>query len=330
MSPPNNPQNQQNFPTLEDFRKTRALLSPMVHQTPVWKWVRENRLNEPAEVYLKLELFQKTGTFKVRGALNSLAQLSPDQLKPGVTTFSGGNHAIALSYAAQKFGASAKVVMPKSSNLTRKQLAQKYGAEVVLAQNIHEAFTLVKKIEQKEGRAFIHPFEGPSISFATGTIGLELCEQISNLDAVVVPIGGGGLCSGIATAVKLLQPSCKIYGIEPQGANSMQLSLRRGAPVQLKKVETIADSLGSPSTAPYSFSLCRKYVDRVVIVNDEDMKNAMRVLFSEMKLAVEPAGAASTAGLLGPLKNQFKGQTVALIISGSNMDNLTYSRWLLP
>ena len=321
----------QPFPTLQTIRETRDRLRPLIRETPIWKWERNLLPKEAAakgEVFLKLELFQKTGTFKVRGALNSLVHLTLDELKRGVTTFSGGNHAIAVAYAAQVFGTSAKVVMPRSANPARRSLAAQYGAEVILVPDVHAAFEKVKDIEVQEKRVFIHPFEGPWISNATGTIGLELMEQIPNLDAVVVPIGGGGLCSGISAAVKQINPLCEIFGVEPEGASSMQLSFTHGEPMKLAHVNTIADSLGPPSSAHYSFELCQKYVSEIVIVKDAELIEAMKILFSEMKLAVESAAAASTAALLGPLRERLKNKRVALLICGSNIDASSYCKLL--
>ncbi len=212
----------------------------MIRKTPVWHWIRDDEKNpneRAAAVFLKLELFQNTGTFKARGALNSIAQLRPEELKAGVTAFSGGNHAIAVAYASKVFGTSAKVVMPSTANPARKELARFYGAEVVLVPNVHEAVIKVKQIEEEEGRIFIHPFDGPKISMATGTIGLELFEQVPDLDAVIVPIGGGGLCSGIAAVVKQLNPRCQVYGVEPEGANSMYLSFKQGIRFLLASID---------------------------------------------------------------------------------------------
>jgi threonine dehydratase len=323
--------NKRQYPhlSIEEVKATSERLSPMIRKTPVWQWIREDKRNPndaATEVFLKLELFQKTGTFKARGALNSIGQLTPEELKKGVTTFSGGNHAVAIAYASRVFGTSAKVVMPSTANPARRDLARYYGADVILVPSVHEAVTKVKQIEEEEGRIFIHPFDGPQISLATGTIGLELLEQVPGLEAIVIPIGGGGLCSGIAAVAKQLNPRCQVYGVEPEGASSMYLSIQQGTPAKLEKVQTIADSLGAPSAMPYSFDLCRKYVDDVVLVKDNEMVDAMRILYDEMKLAVEPAAAAATAALFGPLKERLTKKRVALVVCGSNIDIGTYSK----
>ncbi|MEM7111767.1 MAG: threonine/serine dehydratase [Chloroflexota bacterium] len=309
-------------PTVEAIRATRTQIAPYIVETPVWQW-RGREIGEivgaETEVFLKLELFQKTGTFKPRGALSRMLHLSDEELGRGVTAVSAGNHAIAVSYAARILGTTAKVVMPKYANPIRIDISRAYGATVELMDTVHEAFARVKQIEEEEGRTFVHPFEGEQTVLGTATVGLELAESVANLDAVVIPIGGGGLCAGIATAVKLLQPNCTIYGVEPTGADSMSRSFASGQPEAIEAVRTIADSLGAPFAMPYSFGLCQKYVDEIVLVSDDELRQGMRTLFHGMKLAVEPAGAATTAALCGPLLEKCRGKRVGLIICGANI-----------
>jgi threonine dehydratase len=281
------------------------------------------------DVVLKLELFQLTGTFKARGALLNMLTLNATQLSRGVTAISAGNHAVAVAFAAASLGVSAKVVMIASANPLRVSLCRDYGAEVVFAPDAHAGFELVRQIEAREQRALIHPFEGRTTALATATIGLELCEQIADLDAVIIPIGGGGLCAGIASAVKLLAPCCQVFGVEPVGADSMHRSFAAGEPRPIERVATIADSLGAPYALPISFALCRRNVDRLVLVTDDEMRSAMRFLLRNAKLAVEPAGAAATAALRGPLRQQLRGKRVALIVCGSNIDAATFARLIM-
>lgn len=179
-----------------------------------------------------------------------------------------------------------------------------------------------------EGRFFVHPFEGYRTALGTATLGLEFCEQIPDLDAVVVPIGGGGLCAGVSMALKLLRPRCLVFGVEPVGADSMHRSFAAGSPQAIEKVETIADSLGAPYAAPYTFELCRRNVDELVLVDDDAMRSAMLLLFRAAKLAVEPASAAPLAALCGPLRDRLSGKRVGLIVSGANIDRETFSRHL--
>jgi threonine dehydratase len=233
---------------------------------------------------------------------------------------SAGNHAIATAYGAQVLGTSAKVVMPKTANPLRVKLATDLGAEIELAESPFEAFRRVREIEADEGRTFVHPFDGPLIMQGAGTTGLEITQQVEELDAMIVPIGGGGLCGSMAAAMKQVWPNIKIYGVEPEGANSTFLSLQAGKPVPLQSISTIADSLAPPNTEPYAFSVCQRFVDEVVLISDLQMRQAMGHLFYGMKLAVEPAGAASTAALLGPLKERLQGQRVGIIVCGANID----------
>lgn len=309
------------IPTLDEIRQTRALIDRHVLTTPIHTW-RGREIGVAlgsTEVVLKLELFQHTGSFKARGAVAVMLNLSKEQLARGVVSISAGNHAIATAYAAQAVGTTAKVVMAKNANAARVARAKAYGAEVVVAENVVEGFELVKRIEAEDGRTFVHPFEGPWTSKGTGTLGLEFSDQAGPLDAVIVPIGGGGLASGVSTAIKLAQPHCKVYGVEPEGADVMSRSFASGKPERMEKTSTIADSLAPPFTTPLAFELCRRHIDEIVLLDDQALRRAMALLFREMKLAVEPAGAAATAALLGPLKERLQGKRVGLIVCGANI-----------
>jgi threonine dehydratase len=318
-------------PTLAEIRAARALLGDLVFTTPVREWddaALARRIGKGTRVFLKEELFQRTGTFKARGALAVMLELDDEARARGVTAVSAGNHAIAVAYAAQVLGSTAKVVMPKTANPFRVAKCRELGAEVELVEDVHRAFERVKEIEAKEGRTFVHPFEGPRTALGTATLGLELVEQVPDLDAVVVPIGGGGLCAGVAAAVKQARPQCRVYGVEPEGADSMHRSFAAGSPQPIEAVRTIADSLGAPHAAPYSFALNRRYVDELVLVSDDALRRAMLLLFSSAKLAVEPAGAAATAALCGPLRERLTGKRVALVVCGANIDAATFARHL--
>lgn len=316
-------------PTLTEIRAARDRLRDFVVETPVWRWGNReitDAIGTETQVLLKLELFQHTGTFKPRGALTVMLDLDPTALARGVTAVSAGNHAIAVGYAARLLGTTAKVVMPRSANPARVAACRAYGAEVELVESAHVAFERVRQIEAEEGRTFVHPFEGPLTARGTATLGLELLTQVPDLDAVIVPIGGGGLCAGVATAVKLLAPRCQVFGVEPEGADTMRRSFASGKPEAIDAIRTVADSLGAPHAAPYSFALCRRYVDDLVLVSDDDLREAMRLLFRGMKLAVEPAGAAATAALCGPLRERLRGRRVGLIVCGTNIDVATFAR----
>jgi threonine dehydratase len=317
------------FPSIADIRAARERLGDRVRETPTWQW-RSDAIERAAgagtQAFLKLELLQYTGTFKARGALLNALALTDEQKQRGVTAVSAGNHAIAVAFAARSVGTTAKVVMPKTANPARVALCRAYGAQVVLTDDVYAAFAEVERIRQDEGRTFIHPFEGALTVLGTATVGIELCTQVENLDAVIVPIGGGGLIAGVACAVKQMQPRCKVYGVEPEGADSMSQSFRTGSPQKLERVATIADSLAAPYALPYSFGVARRFVDEIVTIPDEAMQHAMGLLFADMKLAVEPAGAAATAALCGPLRRTLDGKRVGLIVCGTNIDLATFTR----
>ncbi len=311
------------YPTLKEIEAARERLRPHIVETPTQPWPDSawaKTHGAGTEVYVKLELLQVTGTFKPRGALNNMLHLTPDELKRGVTAVSAGNHAIATAYAAQVLGSTAKVVMPKNANPLRMARARELGADIVLADNPHDAFAKVEAIERTEGRRFIHPFEGPRTLAGTATAGLEMTRQAPRLDCMVLPIGGGGLCGGFSSALTQVWPGIKIYGVEPDGAACMSESFRAGKPVTLSRIDTIADSLAPPRAEPYTYAVCRRFVEDIVRVSDAELKAAMRHLFHGMKLAVEPAGAAAAAGLLGPLKERVRGKKVGLIACGANID----------
>jgi threonine dehydratase len=318
-------------PTLEKIRATRARLGDLIVETPVRLWrdrAVDRVLGAETTVVLKEELFQRAGSFKPRGALAVMLDLSPAALARGVTTVSAGNHAMAVAYAAGVLGTTAKVVMPRTANPFRVQASRDLGAEVELVDDVHQAFARVRQVEAEEGRAFVHPFEGPLTALGTATLGLELLEQAPDLEAVIVPIGGGGLCAGVAAAVKLARPSCRVFGVEPEGADTMHRSFAAGSPQAIEKVRTIADSLGAPHAAPYSFDLCRRHVDDLVRVDDDALRRAMLLLFASAKLAVEPAGAAATAALCGPLRGRLRGRRVGVVVCGANIDPATFAEHL--
>jgi len=314
-------------PKIEEIRALRDRLTEQTLRTPIARCAAiEDRLGNGTQVLAKLEFLQRTGTFKARGALATLQSLSAEEHKIGVTAVSAGNHAIATAFAAQATGTTAKVVMTGSANPSRVAACQSYGAEIVIADDVHQAFDLAQEIQDQEGRFFVHPFEGVSVALGTGTVGLEICEQVDAFDAIVIPVGGGGLIGGISNAVKQLRPDVEVIGVEPEGADSMHRSFASGEPESIDKVTTIADSLGAPFAMPYSFELARRNVDRLVMVDDTAIRKAMGFLFQSMKIAVEPACATSTAALLGPLRESLRGKRVVLVMCGSNIDWATFSQ----
>lgn len=285
-------------------------------------------LGRDTELFLKLELMQRSGSFKVRAAFLNMLSLSPIQRDEGVVAASAGNHAVAVAYVAKVLGCTAKLVIFGEPNERRRRLCAHYGAEIVVANSPADAFDRVESIAATEGRTPIPPFEGLGVALGTATIGLELSRQVPRLDAVIVPVGGGGLAGGLSTAVKAHWPECDVYGVEPFGAPTLQRSLVVGRPQTLDRIETIADSLGAPRAMPFSFELCRRNIKSIELVQDSDLKSAMRLLAEDFKLAVEPAGAAAMAGLMGTLGEKLRGARIALIISGSNIDAVSFVRLL--
>jgi threonine dehydratase len=316
------------YPDIEQIRGARRRLGDLVRETPVWRWQALDLaaiLGAETEVFLKLELFQHTGSFKPRGALTVMLDLDAAARRQGVTAVSAGNHAIAVAFSAQLLGTTAKVVMPKTANPFRVARCRAYGAEVELVDDVQQAFARVQQIQAEDGRIFVHPFEGPLTALGTATVGLEFATQAPDLDAVIIPIGGGGLCAGMACAFKQLQPACQVIGVEPVGADTMHRSFQAGSPQAIDRVRTIADSLGAPYALPYSFAMCRTFVDELVLIDDPAMQRAMGLLYNSMKLAVEPAGAAATAALCGPLRDLLRGKRVGVIVCGANIDLGTFA-----
>ena len=325
------------IPSVEAIRANRARLGDLVVTTPVRELVDDvlaDAIGNSTTVWLKEELFQRTGSFKPRGALTVMLDLNAEALARGVTGVSAGNHAISLGYSARKLGTTAHVVMPKTANAYRVQVCRELGATVELVENVHLAFERVREIEASEGRTFVHPYEGPKTALGTATVGLEFIDQVraagSALDAVIVAAGGGGLSGGVACAVKQMSPDTRVYVVEPVGADSMRRSFDTGEPQAIDAVRTIADSLGAPRCEPYSFALNRMFVDDVVLVTDDQLRAAMRLLFRSAKLVVEPAGAAALAALMYPLREALEGKRVGLIVCGANIDIASYTAHVAP
>lgn len=315
------------IPDAAAIQAQHARLGQWIRETPVLE-VDDFEPVAGTPLCFKFELLQVGGTFKPRGAFSNLLALDGEQRARGVTCVSAGNHAVAVAYAAMRLGISAKVVMIKTASPARVALCQRFGAEVLLADDGASAFGLVERIERDEGRCFVHPFNGYHTVLGTATLGCEWLRQAPGLDAVIVPIGGGGLMAGVATATKLLAPRCAVYGVEPVGADAMRRSFEHGGPVKMGPMHGIADSLMAPHTEQYSYELCRRHVDGLVTVDDDGLRAAMRLLFAQLKLAVEPACAAATAALIGPLRQTLAGKRVGVLLCGTNTDAATFTRHL--
>ncbi len=318
------------LPTLAQIEARYRDLEGQVLQTPTVQAASAKLSNVLGpDLFLKHELFQHTGTFKARGALSVISTLTDAQKAKGITAVSAGNHAIAASWAARKAGISAKVVMTKTANPLRIERSKAEGAEVILCDDIAAAFAEVQRLEKEEGRTFVHPFEGPHTTLGAAGVGLELMRDVKDLDAVIVSIGGGGLISGVAAAVKLINPDCKVYGVEPIGAASMSASRQANEPVKMDEINTIADSLAPPYSLPYSFALNQAFVDEVVTVSDDQICAGQALYQEELKLAVEPAAGATLAAALGPLRDKVAGKRHALIVCGANIDSATFAQQIV-
>jgi threonine dehydratase len=305
---------------LSKIRAARERIAGKLHVTPT---MSSRRIGDTAGVrlFLKCENLQKTGSFKPRGALNRLSQLDDTGRARGVVTVSAGNHAQALAWAAKSAGINAIVVMPTVASPAKVAACREYGAEVVLhgATGI-EAWGRAHELEHERNLTFVHPFDDELICAGAGTAGLELVEQVDNLDVVVIGIGGGGLISGMLVAIKETNPKIRVYGVEPTGASSMRQSLDAGHAVHLQSVKTIADGLAAPMAGEINYEIVRKYVDDVVLIEDDVIAAGVRELLLSAKLLAEPAGAAATAAIMTraiPLRD---GERVAAVVSGGNVD----------
>jgi threonine dehydratase len=301
---------------LEDLQRAQARIDGRVHLTPV---MSSTTVGDELGVrlHLKAELFQKTGSFKPRGVFNKLLSMDPGDRSRGLVSLSAGNHAAALAYGASSVGAKATIVMPANAMPSKVEATRRYGGEVVQTDGSLLATCLA--LQQERDLTLLHPFDDLAVMAGQGTVGLELVEQVPDADMVVVPVGGGGLISGIAAAVKLQHPSVRVVGVEPEGADAMSRSLEQGAPAHLDKVDTIADGLAPPFAGEHTFRHVQSFVDEMVRVADSEIIDAVRVLIKHCKLTAEPAGAAGLAALLAGKVSPPAGRTVVCVISGGNV-----------
>ena len=272
-----------------------------------------------AELFIKLELFQHTGSFKARGASLGIDWLGDEQRKRGVAGFSGGNFALALAWAAQQQRVPAKVVMSKTADPMRIEGCRNLGAEVVLVDGIAAALPMLDSIESEEGRTILHPFDDLNMAYGAATCGAEMIEDMPPLDLVVLPVGGGGLIAGMAAAIKQMSPATTVIGVEPEGADSLTRSFASGQPEELEAVNTIADSLGAPRAMAASMALARAHVDEMITIPDSLMAETMLLMRGTLNLVAEPACTASLGATLGPLRARCEGKRVGVLACGSNI-----------
>ena len=305
--------------TKDDILAARERIRSKVHLTPLLTSARLGQAAGGISLSLKCESLQRTGSFKARGAMNAMLQLTPAEKQKGVVTVSAGNHAQALAWAASQVGAECVTVMPAGASQTKVRATEAYGGKVELVSGERKrAFERAEEIAAG-GRVMVHPFEDPRVAAGQGTVGLELLEQAKDLKGVVIPIGGGGLISGIAVALKSANPAIRVIGVEPEGAPTMRASLDAGSPQNISP-KTVADGLAAPMVGAMNLEAVQRYVDDVVLVTDDEFLAAMRGLMTFAKLVVEPAGAAAVAALTTGKARFGSGDRVAAIISGGNVD----------
>ena len=307
---------------LEDFIKAKEKLSKVLLEThliysPIFSKESGNK------VFIKPENLQKTGSFKIRGAYNKISNLTVDEKKRGVIASSAGNHAQGVAYGAKESGIKAIIVMPKSTPLIKVESTKQYGAEVILHGDVYDdAYKKAKELEEKEGYVFVHPFNDEDVLDGQGTIALEILEELPETDIILVPIGGGGLISGIACAAKILKPEIKIIGVEPEGAASAYEAIKENKVVELKEANTIADGTAVKKIGDLNFEYIKKYVDEIITVSDYELMEAFLLLVEKHKIIAENSGILSVAATK---KIKEKDKKVVSVISGGNIDVLMIS-----
>jgi threonine dehydratase len=307
--------------TLKDIKDAQEKIRNYLKPSPLFKTeIFNHQLPPETNLYLKMESLNKTGSFKERGACYKLLSLTEDEKKKGVIAASAGNHAQGVAYFAGKLGINATIVMPETTPLIKVSSTKKYGANVVLKGiAFDEAFAEATRLQKEKELVFIHPFNDQKIMAGQGTIGLEILEQNPYIDTVVVPIGGGGLISGVSCAIKSVNPNIKIVGVEPENIPSMKTGIENKSPILVSPNSTLADGLNVRIVGEETFKVAQKYVDEFVTVSEDEIANAILVLLERGKFVCEGAGATGVAAILsGKIKNL--GKNVAVIISGGNID----------
>lgn len=304
-------------PTLSQIQRARQRITPCVKRTPL---TASASLSErlKTNVYIKLEVFQKTGSFKVRGAFNKILSLKPEERGRGVVAVSGGNHAQAVAYAARTLGLQSVVLMPETTPRNYVEATRGYGAEVRFAADVRAAFAEVAEYE-RQGWAFIHPFDDPDVMAGQGTIGLEILDDVPQVTDIIASVGGGGLIGGIAVAVKTLKPAVRMWGVETEGADCMSKSLAAGEIVTLDAITSVARTLGAPAPSERTMAVARNLLESVTVVSDAEALSALRYILERLKILTEPA-ASCTLAAADRLQDKFSPERhVVLVLCGGNM-----------
>ena len=295
------------------------MVAPVLHRTPLFSSRSlSERIGAPA--YLKAESFQRTGSFKPRGAVYAISRLSKEQRDRGIVTMSAGNAAQAIAFAARAAGVPVTVAMPQTAPQTKVEATRSYGAEIAFAPDITKLIALVGELRKRSGAYFLHPYDDAAMIVGHGTCALEILDDLPDADVVVVGVGGGGLIAGIAVAATARRPGVRVVGVEPAGAAGMRRALDAGEPVRLEKIETIADGLAAPVAGTIPLEIVRRLVADVVVIDDDVIAEGMRFLATRAKLVAEPAGAAATGALLAGKIAVRPGERVVSIVSGGNVD----------
>ena len=309
--------------TIDNVYRAHNTLKGVVRKTDV---IYAPKLRPGADLYLKTENLQNTGSFKLRGAYYKMTRLTDEEKARGVVACSAGNHAQGVALAAKKNGIKAVICLPDGAPISKVEATKSYGAEVCLVEGVYDdAYNYALKLRDEQGYTFIHPFNDEDVIAGQGTIGLELMEQLPELDAVIVPIGGGGLISGIAYTIKTINPKVKVYGVQASGAPSMKKSIDDGEIEELSSVSTIADGIAVKKPGDNTYAICQKYVDEIVTVTDDEISAAILALMEQHKLVTEGAGAVSVAAAMFD-KVPVAGKKVACVLSGGNIDVTILSR----
>ena len=305
---------------LNQIQKAYKRVKEVVYKTPFTNAPILSQMSG-YEIYLKKENLQRTGAFKLRGAFNKIASIVESGNLDGVVGASAGNHAQGVAFASKHFGIDATIVMPESTPLTKIEGVKEFGAKVILyGANYDEAYAYATKYAKEKSLEFVHPFTDIEVMAGQGTVALEMLEEVSDLDAVIVPIGGGGLISGVATVIKSINPNCKVIGVSSEGAPAMATSYKEKKPIDSKSVRTIADGIAVRDTSPITLEYLLKYVDEVNMVCEDEIANAILFLLERQKVLVEGAGAVGVALVMHNKLNLPKGSRVGIILSGGNID----------
>ena len=308
---------------LDDFYKARFVLSHVIRKTEL---VHTPRINPDSDVYLKPECLQKTGSFKIRGAYYRISQLSQEEKEKGVIACSAGNHAQGVALGATAMGVKSLICLPEGAPISKVEATKRLGAEVCLVPGVYDdAYQKALQLKDEHGYTFVHPFDDEKVIAGQGTIRLEILDQLPDVEAVVVPVGGGGLISGVAFAIKSLNPNVKVYGVQAEGAASMVQSLHDHKQEKLAKVSTIADGIAVKEPGSVTFDICSRYVDDIVTVSEDEICAAILHLIESEKMVAEGAGAASVAAVMFN-KVPVKGKKTICVVSGGNIDVTILSR----